>query len=88
MEAIMVYTDNQEQSRALKAFLKALKMPYQAHKPTREELEVRLMPKEREVWEGLKQALHEVETRQAAAYSLEDLLTEMENENNTVSSVR
>ena len=88
MEAIMVYTASQEQSRALKIFLDGLKMAYHTHKPTREELEARLMPKEREVWEGLKQALHEVETRQAAAYSLEDLLTEMENENNTVSSVR
>ena len=87
MEAIMVYTANQEQSRALKIFLDGLKMAYHTHKPTREELEARLMPKEREVWENLKQGIYEAENGQAAAYSLDDLLTEIENENRPVSTV-
>ena len=87
MEAVTVFTTNQEQSNALIAFLKAFKIGYTTKKPTLEELEARLLPKQREVWEGLKQGMKEAENGEAAAYSLDDLLNEMENENNTLAPV-
>lgn len=77
MEDILVYTANSEQSRVLKAFLEALKITYQTKTPTREEMEARLMPKEREVWEGLKQALYEVKNGTAIGTSMDDFLNEL-----------
>ena len=44
-------------------------------------MEAKLLPKEREVWEGLKSAIYEVENGTATRTSLDDFLNELEHEN-------
>ena len=59
MEAITVFTTNVEESRVLKAFLKALKMRY-VPSPTANlaELEARLSPKQLQFWSELARSVH------------------------------
>ena len=88
METLMVLPRDAEQKRTIEAILKALKIKYVRQKPTLEELEARLLPKQREVWLGLKTAIQEVKEGKAYGGSLDDLLNEIENENNAVAAVR
>ena len=71
----------------LMALFKKLQVIVYPTKPNLEELEARLLPKQRQIWENLKTAIHEVENGEAAAYSLEDLLTDYDHENNTHQTV-
>ena len=57
MDTIMVLPQNAEQKRAIEAFLKALKIHYLPVKPSLEELEARLLPGQRTVWNDLKAGL-------------------------------
>ncbi len=84
----MILPENAEQNRALEAFLKAFNIKYVSTKPTLAELESRLMPDQNEVWQGLKIALFEAENNLSAASSLEELLTEYDNENLTNTPIR
>ena len=84
----MVLPRDAEEKRTIEAILKALKIKYVRQKPTLEELEARLLPKQREVWLGLKTAIQEVKEGKAYDGSLDDLLNELENENNAVATVR
>jgi hypothetical protein len=72
----------------LMALFKKLHIIVHPPKPSLEELEALLLPKQRQVWENLKTAIHEAENGDAAAYSLEDLLTDYDHENNTLQTVR
>ncbi len=84
----MILPENAEQNHALEAFLKAFNIKYVSTKPTLEELESRLMPGQNKVWQGLKTALFEAENNLSAASSLEELLTEYDNENLTNTPIR
>ena len=55
---------------------------------TFEELESRLLSGQNKVWQGLKTALYEAENDLSAADSLEELLIQYDNENNSNSPVR
>ena len=88
MEAITVFTVNKEQSRVLKAFLQALEMTYQAKETTLEEMEARLMPGQLKVWQGLKTAIHEVKEGKVYPYSLDNLLSKTDDENNSLLTIR
>ena len=81
MEAITVFTANQEQSRVVKAFFQALEIVYETKQPTLEEMEARLMPEQLKVWLGLKTAIQEVKSGTAVGTSFEDFLKELEYEN-------
>ena len=70
MEAITVFTANQEQSRIVKAFFQALQMVYETKEPTLEEMEARLLPGQLKVWLGLKTAIQEVKDGDVYPYSL------------------
>ena len=76
MDAITVLPQNNEQKRVLEAFLQALKMDYFATHTTLEELETRLLPQQRAVWESLKQALIEVENGTAQGRTWADFKKE------------
>ena len=84
----MILPENAEQNRALEAFLKAFNIKYVATKTTLEELESRLLPGQNKVWQGLKMAIYEAENDLSAADSLEELLIQYDNENNSNSPVR
>ena len=81
MEAITVFTANQEESRIIKAILEALKMAYKTKELTLEEMEARLMPGQLNVWLGLKNAIQEVKSGTAVGTSFDDFLNELEYEN-------
>ena len=81
MEAITVFTANQEESRIIKAILEALKMAYKTKELTLEEMEARLMPGQLKVWLGLKNAIQEVKSGTAVGTSFDDFLNELEYEN-------
>ena len=81
MEAITIFTANQEQSRIVKAFFQALEIVYETKQPTLEEMEARLMPEQLNVWLGLKTAIQEVKSGTAVGTSFEDFLKELEYEN-------
>ena len=81
METLMVLPRDAEQKQTIEAILKALKIKYVRQKLTLEELEARLLPKQREVWFGLKTAIQEVKSGTAVGTSLEDFLNELEHEN-------
>ena len=83
MDAITVLPQNNEQKRVLEAFLQALKMDYFATHTTLEELETRLLPQQRAVWESLKQALIEVENGTAQGRTWADFKKELHCENIT-----
>lgn len=88
MEAITVFTTNGEQSRVLKAFLKALQISYL---PSRINdlavLEARLSPKQRLFWEHLKNAILEVEAGSAEPTSWEDFKTELAHDHSVAQTV-
>jgi len=88
MEAITVFTVNKEQSRVLKAFLQALEMTYQTKETTLEEMEAGLLPGQFKVWQGLKTAIQEVNKGKVYPYSLDNLLSETDDENNSLLTVR
>lgn len=88
VQGYMILPENAEQNRALEAFLKAFNIKYVSTKPTLAELESRLMPGQNKVWQGLKTALFEAENNLSAASSLDELLTEYDNENLTNTSIR
>ena len=81
MEAITVFTANQEESRIIKAILEALKMAYKTKELTLEEMEAHLMPGQLKVWLGLKNAIQEVKSGTAVGTSFDDFLNELEYEN-------
>ncbi len=80
MEAITVLSTSDQESRTLKAFLKAMRLPYKTRKPTLEELEVRLLPNQRKVWMNFKTAIQEIEDGTAEKTTWEDFLKELEDE--------
>jgi hypothetical protein len=80
MEAILIYAETAEQSRVLKAFAQALNLRFTAEKPTLTELENRLLPNQKAVWDGLKAGMREADLGLSAAPSLDDLLNEIEQE--------
>jgi hypothetical protein len=80
MEAITVLSTTDQESRTLKAFLEAMRLPYKTRKPTLEELEMRLLPKQRKVWMNLKTAIQEVEDGTAEKTTWEDFLKELKDE--------
>ena len=84
----IIISYNEEDETLLMALFKKLQIIVYPTKPTLEELEDHLLPKQRQVWENLKIAIHEADNGEAAAYSLEDLLTDYEHENNTHQTVR
>lgn len=86
MEAITVISNDQE-SRTLKAFLKAMRLPYKTRKPTFEELEANLLPGQRKVWLNLKTAIQDIDNGTAEKTTWEDFLKELENEGNTTQTV-
>lgn len=83
VQGYMILPENAEQNRALEAFLKAFKIKYVSTKPTLAELEARLLPGQNKVWQNLKTALFEAENNLSAASSLDELLTQYDNENHT-----
>ena len=88
MEAITVFTANQEQSRALKAFLKALKITYTpTPKNKLAALEAQLTSTQLAWWTNLKIAIKEVENGTAETTSWEDFLIELEHEDSDRKSV-
>ena len=81
MESITVFTANVEESRVLKAFLEALKMSYiQTPTATLAELESRLLPKQRQLWDNLKNSISDVENGTAEATSWADFKKELAND--------
>ena len=82
MEAITVFAKSAEQSRALKAFLKASKINYAPTTPSEiEKLEARLTPTQKKWWLELKNniaAINKNETTESI--DLEDFLKELEDE--------
>ena len=84
----MVLPRDAEQKRAIEAFMKALKINYLRKKPTLEELEARLSPKQMAVWVGLQTAIQEVKEGKVYGGTLEELLNEIDHENNSIASVR
>jgi hypothetical protein len=88
MEAVTVLPINVEQNRALKAFLKALNIPFMpAPKADLATLEARLLPKQKAIWLGLKTALIEVENDTAEGMSWEDFKKELANDNSTSQTI-
>jgi hypothetical protein len=83
MDAITVLPQNLEQKRALEAFLESFKMDYFATRTTLDELESRLLPGQRTVWESLKRALVQVENGTAKGRSWADFKNELHYENTT-----
>ena len=89
METIIVLPQNIEQKRTIEAFLKALKIQYLPVKPSLEELEARLLPGQRRIWNNLKTGLTEVEDSKNGQIqpkeikTLDKLLTEYESANPT-----
>lgn len=78
MEALTVFTANQEQSRALKAFLKALNITYvSAPKNTLADLERQLTPAQLKWWMNLKVAIKEVENGTAEGMDWADFKKEL-----------
>ena len=87
MEAITVFTANQEQSRIVKAFFQALQMVYEIKEPTLEEMEARLTPEQFKVWLGLKTAILDLKSGQAETTSWEDFKKELADENSLTKKV-
>jgi hypothetical protein len=81
MDAITVLPHNLEQKRALEAFLQSLKMDYFATRTTLDELENKLLPGQRAVWDSLKRALVQVENGTAQGRSWSDFKKELHHEN-------
>ena len=79
MEAITVFTENAEQGRVLKAFLKALKMSYT---PTPfSQLEASLTPAQRAWWLDLKASIQAVKRGDnEGSMDAYDLLKEIQEE--------
>lgn len=73
----VVLAETAEQTRVLEAFLKALNIKFIPTKPNLEELEARLLPKQKEVWENLKNAILDVENGTAEGTSWEDFKKEL-----------
>ena len=78
----IIISYNEADESFLMALFKKLQIVVHPTKPNLEELEARLLPKQRQVWGNLKTAIQEADNGSAAAYSLEDLLTDYEHENN------
>lgn len=88
MEALTVITVNQEQSRALKAFLKALKITYlPTPQKTLADLEMQLTPVQLEWWTNLKIAIKEVENKTAEGIDWEDFKKELAYEDSIAQTV-
>ena len=83
MDAITVLPQNIEQKKVLEAFLGALKMDYFSTHTTLDELETRLLPGQRAVWESLKRALHQVENGTAKGRNWSDFKKELSYGNST-----
>ena len=88
MEAITVFTANKEESRALKAFLTALKMTY-TPTPKRDlaALEAQLSPAQLQWWTNLKTAIKEVENSTAEGTDWEDFKKELAYEDSIAQTV-
>ena len=76
----LVLTETVEQTHALEAFLNALKIKFVPTKPNLQELEARLLPKQKVIWENLKNAIHDVENGKAEGTSWEDFKNELAND--------
>lgn len=88
MEALTVFTANQEQSRALKAFLKALNITYiPTPKKTLADLELQLTSTQLEWWTNLKTAIKEVENKTAEGIDWEDFKKELAYEDSIAQTV-
>ena len=87
MEAITVYTANQEQSRIIKAFLEALKFRFVTKETTLEEMEAELLPGQHKIWNGLKSAILDMQSGAPETTSWEDFKKELANENSFVKAV-
>jgi hypothetical protein len=83
MDTITVLPQNTEQKKVLEAFLQALKMDYFATRTTLEELETRLLPNQKAVWESLKSALKDVESGTAKGRTWVEFKKELAHENPT-----
>lgn len=86
MEAITVFTENAEQGRILKAFLKALKMSY-TPTPVEKlaELESLLTPSQKAWWQELKASIQAVKRGDTeGGMDAYDFLKELEDESATV----
>ena len=83
MDAITVLPQNNEQKKVLEAFLEALKMDYFSTRTTLEDLENRLLPGQRAVWESLKRALNQVENGTTQGRTWADFKKELHYENTT-----
>jgi hypothetical protein len=83
----IIISYNEADESFLMALFKKLQISVYPTKPKLEDLENRLLPQQRQVWENLKTAIQEANEGEAAAYSLEDLLTEYEHENTTHQTV-
>lgn len=68
----IVLTETAEQTHILEAFLNALKITFMPTKPNLEDLEARLLPKQKQVWENLKNAILDVENGTAEGTSWEN----------------
>jgi hypothetical protein len=85
METMLVLPKNLEQKRTIEAFLKALKIQYLPVKPTLEELEARLTPKQKLIWSNLQAGLVWVDAYKNGQIpaeeikTLDNLLNEYEN---------
>ncbi len=82
MEAITVFAKSPEQSRALKAFLKASKINYAPTTPSElEKLEAHLTPAQKRWWVELKNNIEAVNKNETTdSVELEDFLKELEDE--------
>ena len=88
MNAITVFPTNQEQNRALKAFLKAMKIQYApTPKSSLAALEAQLTPAQLVWWTNLKTAIKEVENGTAEGTSWEDFKKELEHEDSLAQTV-
>ena len=87
MEAITVFTANQEESRIIKAFLEALKFRYKTKETTLEEMEAELLPGQRKVWNGLKNAILDMKSGAPETTSWEDFKKELAHESSLVEAI-
>lgn len=77
----IIISYNEVDEPMLLALFKKLHISILSTPPHLEGLEANLLPQQRHVWNNLKTALQEADNGEAAADSLEDLLSQYENEN-------
>lgn len=89
METITVFANSVEQTRALKAFLKALKMSYiPTPQSELDKLESKLTPLQKKRWLELKSSITDIhQNKTTDSIELNDFLTELENEDKVGSHI-